>query len=141
MSNPDDKVILAITNIKENTLASAPNNINNIVAQDTTSKNVSAAIQGGNNIIVTREDSAEIVLSPLLSTTLISTQQTDVKILLATPVGIEGRVGPTGPAGPGVSTGGTTGQILTKDSGTDYDTSWTTITIPEDIHIFLMMGA
>ena len=53
MSNPDDKVILAITNIKENTLASAPNNINNIVAQDTTSKNVSAAIQGGNNIIVT----------------------------------------------------------------------------------------
>lgn len=29
-----------------------------------------------------------------------------------------------GPAGPGVPTGGTVGQVLTKDSGTDYDTSW-----------------
>jgi hypothetical protein len=29
-----------------------------------------------------------------------------------------------GPAGPGVPTGGTAGQVLTKDSGTDYDTSW-----------------
>lgn len=29
-----------------------------------------------------------------------------------------------GPAGPGVPTGGTLNQVLTKDSGTDYDTSW-----------------
>jgi hypothetical protein len=29
-----------------------------------------------------------------------------------------------GPAGPGVATGGTAGQVLTKDSGTDFDTSW-----------------
>jgi hypothetical protein len=29
-----------------------------------------------------------------------------------------------GPAGPGVPTGGTANQVLTKDSGTDYDTSW-----------------
>ena len=29
-----------------------------------------------------------------------------------------------GPAGPGVPTGGTAGQVLTKDSVTDYDTSW-----------------
>lgn len=29
-----------------------------------------------------------------------------------------------GVAGPGVPTGGTAGQVLTKDSGTDYDTSW-----------------
>lgn len=29
-----------------------------------------------------------------------------------------------GPAGPGVPVGGTVGQVLTKDSGTDYDTSW-----------------
>jgi hypothetical protein len=29
-----------------------------------------------------------------------------------------------GPAGPGVAAGGTAGQVLTKDSGTDYDTSW-----------------
>ena len=29
-----------------------------------------------------------------------------------------------GPPGPGVATGGTVGQILQKDSSTDYDTSW-----------------
>lgn len=29
-----------------------------------------------------------------------------------------------GPAGPGVPTGGTVNQVLTKDSSTDYDTSW-----------------
>jgi hypothetical protein len=29
-----------------------------------------------------------------------------------------------GPAGPGVPTGGTDGQVLTKASGTDYDTAW-----------------
>lgn len=45
-------------------------------------------------------------------------------------VGRSGPQGPSGPAGPqgdpgeGVPTGGTAGQILTKDSGTDFDTSW-----------------
>jgi hypothetical protein len=34
--------------------------------------------------------------------------------------------GPTGPVGAGVAAGGTTGQALTKNSGTDYDTTWTT---------------
>lgn len=29
-----------------------------------------------------------------------------------------------GPAGPGIATGGTTGQFLTKKSATDYDTQW-----------------
>jgi hypothetical protein len=33
----------------------------------------------------------------------------------------------TGAAGPGVATGGTSGQVLKKNSSTDYDTSWTTI--------------
>lgn len=32
--------------------------------------------------------------------------------------------GPQGPAGEGVPTGGTTGQVLRKASGTDYDTEW-----------------
>lgn len=32
-----------------------------------------------------------------------------------------------GPAGPGVATGGTTGQALVKNSNTDYDTKWATI--------------
>ena len=32
--------------------------------------------------------------------------------------------GPQGPAGPGVPSGGTAGQVLKKVSGTDYDTTW-----------------
>jgi hypothetical protein len=33
-------------------------------------------------------------------------------------------LGPQGPAGPGVPTGGSTGQVLQKNSGTNYDASW-----------------
>jgi hypothetical protein len=36
--------------------------------------------------------------------------------------------GPQGPAGQGVPTGGTTGQVLTKSSATNYDTTWATPT-------------
>lgn len=58
----------------------------------------------------------------------------------AGPVGPAGPTGPTGPAGPsgavgatgaagqGVPTGGTTGQVLSKVDGTDYNTAWTTPT-------------
>jgi len=38
--------------------------------------------------------------------------------------GATGETGATGPAGPGVAAGGTAGQVLTKKSGTDYDTEW-----------------
>lgn len=37
---------------------------------------------------------------------------------------------PTGADGAGVASGGTTGQVLVKNSNTDYDTSWSTMTIP-----------
>ena len=43
------------------------------------------------------------------------------------PQGPEGPAGPKGdpgPAGPGVPEGGVAGQVLTKKSGTDYDTEW-----------------
>ena len=40
------------------------------------------------------------------------------------PVGETGPKGEAGPAGPGVPAGGTAGQVLTKKSGTDYDTEW-----------------
>ena len=48
----------------------------------------------------------------------------------AGPAGPQGPIGETGPkgdpgqAGPGVPAGGTAGQVLTKKSGTDYDTEW-----------------
>lgn len=38
--------------------------------------------------------------------------------------GPQGEQGPQGPTGVGVPTGGTTGQVLKKKSGTDYDTEW-----------------
>lgn len=40
--------------------------------------------------------------------------------------GPQGETGPQGPAGQGVPTGGTAGQVLTKRSGTNYDTEWVT---------------
>jgi hypothetical protein len=40
--------------------------------------------------------------------------------------GATGATGATGPTGPGVATGGAAGQILTKNSATDFDTSWQT---------------
>lgn len=42
------------------------------------------------------------------------------------PQGIQGIQGPAGADGVGVPAGGTTGQVLSKASGTDYDTEWTT---------------
>ncbi len=38
--------------------------------------------------------------------------------------GDTGPIGPQGPAGPGVPAGGTAGQVLSKKSGTNYDTQW-----------------
>ena len=46
---------------------------------------------------------------------------------LVGPAGPTGATGPTGPAGAdgvGIPVGGTTGQLLKKSSGTDYDTAW-----------------
>lgn len=48
------------------------------------------------------------------------------------PVGPAGPVGQTGPAGApgvGVPVGGTAGQFLTKIDGTNYNTSWTTLSL------------
>ena len=42
--------------------------------------------------------------------------------------GPKGDTGDTGPAGPGVAAGGTTDQYLKKNSSTNYDTSWVTLT-------------
>jgi hypothetical protein len=44
------------------------------------------------------------------------------------PTGATGITGPTGPTGAGVAAGGSTGQVLTKSSATDYATEWTTPT-------------
>ena len=43
-------------------------------------------------------------------------------------IAVGGGTGPAGPVGPGVPAGGTTGQVLTKTSGTDYATAWQPVT-------------
>jgi hypothetical protein len=43
------------------------------------------------------------------------------------PAGATGATGAQGPAGQGVPVGGSTGQVLSKVSGTDYDTTWSTV--------------
>lgn len=58
--------------------------------------------------------------------------QTDVETIVADYVeehkdelkGDTGETGPQGPAGVGVPTGGTTGQVLVKKSNSNYDTEW-----------------
>jgi hypothetical protein len=42
--------------------------------------------------------------------------------------GVPGNTGATGATGPGVAAGGTTGQYLIKNSATDFDTAWATMT-------------
>lgn len=41
--------------------------------------------------------------------------------------GVKGDTGAQGPVGQGVASGGTTGQALVKNSNTNYDTTWTTL--------------
>lgn len=64
--------------------------------------------------------------------------------------GSTGAAGPTGPAGAdgvGVPVGGSTGQVLTKNSGTNYDTTWaaapvsTTLTTKGDIQTYSTANA
>src|SRR5215475_2141744 len=45
------------------------------------------------------------------------------------PQGPAGPAGPAGAAGVGVPAAGTAGQVLTKQSGADYDTIWTTVAV------------
>src|SRR5690349_17816448 len=92
------------------------------------------------------ETTIEVVLSsestvgnPIIETvTVVGTVPVGPRGLTG-PTGATGATGATGPAGAdgadgapgadgadgvGVPTGGTAGQVLTKDSGTDFDTSW-----------------
>ena len=50
-------------------------------------------------------------------------------------------VGPTGPTGQGVPTGGAVGNILTKLSSRDYDTGWTGINNLEEMVVNIGLNA
>ena len=53
-----------------------------------------------------------------------SAQEVLVTLPLVGPAGATGATGATGASGQGVPVGGTTGQVLSKASGTNYDTEW-----------------
>jgi hypothetical protein len=49
----------------------------------------------------------------------------DYDVTVPAPQVVEVSVGGRGPAGPGVAEGGATGELLVKQSATDFDTAWT----------------
>lgn len=72
--------------------------------------------------IMWQTQSTSVSLQQLPGGTTPTTPATPSVIVTATVV----RYLEVGPAGPGVAAGGTTGQVLTKASATDYDTTWAT---------------
>jgi hypothetical protein len=70
---------------------------------------------------ITINDEEEVLVVEINSES--SVQQLEVGVV--GPQGPTGPIGPTGATGAGVPEGGLTGQLLTKTSGDDYDTEWT----------------
>ncbi len=56
--------------------------------------------------------------------TVLNQEASSIVVSSATTPGPAGPPGADGASGEGVAAGGTVGQVLTKDSGTDFDTSW-----------------
>ncbi len=83
---------------------------------------------GGGSVIVPTINATATTLAAGSDATVTKTgSNTNVTFNFGIPQGVQGNQGPTGPPGPagqGVPTGGTTGQVLVKNSDTDYDTSW-----------------
>jgi len=79
--------------------------------------------------IMWQTENTAISLQTLPAGTTPTTPATPSAIVTATQV-MYTQVGPQGPAGQGVPTGGTTGQVLTKSSATNYDTAWATPATP-----------
>ena len=75
-------------------------------------------------------EAASIVDGDVVAGNLILTKHDGSQINAGAVVGPTDATGSTGAAGQGVPTGGSTGQALVKNSGTNYDTAWSTITVP-----------
>jgi hypothetical protein len=74
---------------------------------------ITVSINGGTPLYVYSPSIIPVVVESLPSTPI-----------YASAVGVVGPAGPAGADGVGIPAGGTTGQILKKTSGTDYDTEW-----------------
>jgi hypothetical protein len=68
--------------------------------------------------VVVNETQYSIVITQDGESTTVVTQPADVEVIVSS-------LGPAGPAGEGVPSGGTQYQLLQKDSTTNYDASWT----------------
>ena len=77
------------------------------------------------DVRVIREDVVKVVRSDPQPITIAGPSDTTVTTVVQEHIVVIGS-SVTGPAGPGVPVGGTTGQALTKIDGTDYNTQWTT---------------
>lgn len=67
---------------------------------------------------------AEIAVDDTLLLTLSDGTEVKTTKTVVGPQGLRGPQGPSGTHGTGVASGGTTGQVLVKNSNNDYDTSW-----------------
>jgi hypothetical protein len=77
----------------------------------------------GVQVVVTDENNVQLLVDSNRGVNLEIVPQPRIEVLVD-----KGVAGPQGPAGEGVPTGGTTGQVLAKASNANYDTAWTTIT-------------
>ena len=71
-----------------------------------------------------RSDTNQRVMQLRSSDSTTLPANTTIEVYLAVAGGAPGPVGPDGPAGIGIPAGGTDGQVLAKESNTDYDTGW-----------------
>jgi len=77
----------------------------------------------GVQVVVTDENNVQLLVDSNRGVNLEIVPQPRIEVLVD-----KGVEGPQGPAGEGVPTGGTTGQVLAKASNANYDTVWATIT-------------
>lgn len=89
-----------------------------VTVNTTAGTSVTVSVSGSTQASFTTESTSVSVTSPASSS---------ISVLSKGPKGDTGAEGPQGTQGAngqGVPTGGTANQVLIKDSGTDYDTSW-----------------
>ena len=76
------------------------------------------------DIILTKEDPIEIEISNSENSIVVSNESNEIVISKVGVQGAKGKDGVDGEDGVGVPVGGTTGQVLSKIDGTDYNTEW-----------------
>lgn len=136
MSNSNDNVLLIITTFRnQDEVSASGSNVNNLIPNTLVGQTeVSFAGNNVNNIIVNPSQSANITVTPYITTTNLIATTEKTTVLVGTPLGPSisgprgntGATGPTGSTGQGIPTGGFAGQVLAKIDSTNYNTQWVT---------------